>query len=154
MYHATTTYPPYSHIARRPFCIPTNHRAALVKLNRQPNIPCVAWVLRSPHISHENIRVAYMQHIGALPTKSFFGFGPHAGIRVLQPWPPNVVCRKHTGFIRIPTCTARRYHPILAILLKYGRSLIHSPRSHTYIFSGVGRIIICKLSHLNCQVIF
>ena len=126
---------------RRPTVHPTDDRRTVgFKIYRQPYMTGIFQALRIPTVGHEHetvLRAFHLKNIRALCMERLFGIFPDKRRRKLLPWPPQRSGLEHAGFIRCPTRTATRNHPIHAVTLKNGRSLVLPARRDTYIPSGI-----------------
>lgn len=75
----------------------------------------------------------HLIYIGTLCTEGFVGTLTTAWIRQLLPRTEDILCLKHAGSIRSPSGTSAGNHPVGAILLEDGWSLVLSTGSYSYV---------------------
>ena len=135
------------------------HWCTIFPGNRYPQVSTVTQVFRIPHVCHEYI-VGTMEHFllccsfyliykGTLSAEGLVGTLTTAWIRQLFPRTIDILRLEHAGCIRRPTGTSAGNHPVDAILLEDGRSLILSTCCHTNIAAVVLHVVIRQLCDLE-----
>ena len=77
----------------------------------------------------------------------------HTGVGMLCPRTEDIRSGEHAGFIWCPARTATGNHPVGAVTLENGRSLVMTARSHPDIASGMGCVVIGELRNLKGKIL-
>ena len=92
----------------------------------------------------------HLIYIGTLCTEGLVGTLTTARIRQLLPRTIDILSLEHAGSIWSPSGTSAGNHPVDAILLEDGWSLVLSAGSYSYVAAVVLHVIICQLCDLEC----
>ena len=72
---------------------------------------------------------------------------------MLRPRPHDVFGREHACLVGVPSCASAGNHPVGALALEDGRSLIVSSGGDTHIAARVSGVVVRQLGNLQREVL-
>ena len=131
-----------SHPGYIPLLPPVEGGFSVFEGDGKPDVAGVAGMLRPPYVGHVDELVADGKDEGRLSSERDFLFGTHAGVGVLGPWSPDALGGEHACLVRVPACAARGDHPVGAVFLENGRSLVVACRSQPGVAACVVQVVV------------